>query len=157
MRDEIIMDDHWRLRHYLNYDYIICLRNFQLTLMINIYTLITVDIRPFHIVFDFFYAIRPFDIVFDFCCYQPIKCSHCLHPVCARRVRGLVKLKKSKKSEKNSDWPDTTYPPPYPFLLNMYNNKREHKKTKKNPKKKFRVGVWPTHPLPSFSRILRFF
>ena len=35
----------------------------------------------------------------------------------AELLGGFVKLKKIKKSEKNSDWPDPTYPPLYPFFF----------------------------------------
>ena len=50
------------------------------------------------------------------------------------QVRGLVKLKKFKKSEKNSDCPDPIHPPAYPFFWNMYNEKKPQKNniSKKN-------------------------
>ena len=49
-------------------------------------------------------------------------------------IRGLVKLKKIKKSEKNSDWPDTNDPPPYPLkkkletCITTKNNTKTQKK-----------------------------
>ena len=32
-------------------------------------------------------------------------------------LRGLVKLKKIQKFEKNSDWSNTTHPPPISFII----------------------------------------
>ena len=37
-------------------------------------------------------------------------------------LRGLVKLKIIQKSEKNSDCPDNTHPPAYPFIFLLYGN-----------------------------------
>ena len=39
----------------------------------------------------------------------------------------------------------------------MYNNKKQHENQKISKKMKIRVGAWPTHLLPSFSRIFGFF
>ena len=46
--------------------------------------------------------------------------------------RGFVKLKKIKKSEKNSNWPDPKHPPPpiHFFFLNLKHVQR-HKTTQK--------------------------
>ena len=76
-------------------------------------------------------------------------------------VRGLVKLQKIQKSEKYSDWSDATHPLPCPFFWKYLETWKQHKNTNKtqNYQKiiKIRVGAWPTHPLPSFSRIFWFF
>ena len=50
------------------------------------------------------------------------------------KVRGLVELKKIKKSEKNSDCPDF-------FFLKMYNEKNNTKNTIFPKKKEIRVGA----------------
>ena len=77
------------------------------------------------------------------------------------RLRGFVKLKKIQKSEKNSNWQDTTLRPQYQFFFfffgNMYNNQKQHKKTKFQKNNKFELGLDPPSPLPSFSRIFDFF
>ena len=50
------------------------------------------------------------------------------------RIRGRVKLKKSKKSEKKLDCPDSTHTTPYPFFINhVKKNHTNMKKHKKNP------------------------
>ena len=54
---------------------------------------------------------------------------------------GSCQVRKIQKSEKNSDWPDNTHPPPYPK-----NKQKTHKKHKISTTK-IRVGAWPTHPL----------
>ena len=63
-------------------------------------------------------------------------------------VRGLVKLKKFQKSEKNSDCPDNKHPPACPFFYifgNFYNEKNNTKNT--ILKKKSELGLEPpTHP-----------
>ena len=46
-------------------------------------------------------------------------------------LRGLVKLKQIQKSEKNSDWSDTTLPPPSIFFETFGNMKTTQKHTKK--------------------------
>ena len=46
-------------------------------------------------------------------------------------AKGSCQVKKIQKFEKNSDWPDTTHPPPYPicyFSGNMYNKQKTQKK-----------------------------
>ena len=43
-------------------------------------------------------------------------------------LRGLVKLKKIQKSEKNSDYSDTSHPPPYPFFLKHLETWKQQKK-----------------------------
>ena len=51
-------------------------------------------------------------------------------------IRGLVKLKIIRKSEKNSDWPDITNPSPYPFFYFFKKTctTKKHKKHAKNHK-----------------------
>ena len=75
--------------------------------------------------------------------------------------RGLVKLKKFKKSEKNSDCPDykQTNPPIhfFNFLMETCTTTKTTQNTQYLKKTKIRVGACPTHPLPSFSRIFWIF
>ena len=69
--------------------------------------------------------------------------------VIASWPRGIVKLKKIRKSEKNSDWPDPSHPPPthFFFFWNMYSNKNHHKKHKISNKKNLSWCL--THPSTS--------
>ena len=39
---------------------------------------------------------------------------------CFVLIRGLVKLKKNQKSDKNSDWSDKTHPPPYRYFFYFF-------------------------------------
>ena len=39
----------------------------------------------------------------------------------------------------------------------MYSKKKTTQKKQMKKTKQIRVGAWPTHPLPSFSRIFNFF
>ena len=73
--------------------------------------------------------------------------------------KGSCQVKKIQKSEKNSDWPDPTHPPPYQFFFwNMKTTQKTQKTPQNFPQKIIiRVGAWPTHPLSSFSRIFWFF
>ena len=78
--------------------------------------------------------------------------------------RGFVKLKKSQKFEKNSDWPDPTHPPLYPIFFfwgNMFNKKNttKNRKKQKNSTKKNNPSWGLTHPPTSefFSDFWNFF
>ena len=69
----------------------------------------------------------------------------------------FVKLKKIQKSEKDWDWPDFK---PIIFWKYVNNNKTEQKSQKNTTFPKtitIRVGAWPIHRLPIFSRIFKFF
>ena len=61
-------------------------------------------------------------------------------------LRGQVKLKKIKKSEKNSDWPDFTHPTPYPsFFLKHVQQQKTTQKLKISKKKSELEFDQPTH------------
>ena len=78
-------------------------------------------------------------------------------------LRGLVKSEKIQKSDKNSDWPDPTYPPPYKKKLETCTTtKKQHKKKqikKTFPRKKKNPSWGFTHPPTSefFSDFRNFF
>ena len=62
-------------------------------------------------------------------------------------VRGLVKLKKIQKSQKNSVWPDNTHPPPYPIFICFWKHVQPQKKTKKKNFSDFWIFFNLTKPL----------
>ena len=75
-------------------------------------------------------------------------------------LRDLVKSKKSKNPRKTRiGLTPTTHPSIQLcfFLRNMYSKKTTQENTKFPKKRQIRVGTWPTHPLPCFSRIFGFF
>ena len=59
--------------------------------------------------------------------------------IIAEVFKGSCQVKKNQKSEKNSDWPDPTHAPPYPFFLETHtkikNTQKTHnfQKKEKNP------------------------
>ena len=77
------------------------------------------------------------------------------------QVRGLVKLKKITRSGKNSNCPDPTLPPAYPFFFIFWGETCTTKKTtqKKNvsKKRKSEFGLDPPTHFRVFLGFLEFF
>ena len=71
-------------------------------------------------------------------------------------IGGLVKLKQIPKIREKLGLIRPHQPTHYQFFF--FGNMKTTQKTQHFPQKiKIRVGAWPTHPLPSFSRIFGFF
>ena len=70
-------------------------------------------------------------------------------------AKGSCQVKKFKNQRKTRIGRTTTTHPSIHFFYFFWETctaKKQHRKTQN-----FRVGTWPTHPLPSFSRIFGFF
>ena len=110
------------------------------------------NLRSFLVFIKYISALRVDDLsglIFDYHTW----CSRStVVTLCRSVLRGLVNLKKIKKSEKNSDCPDNNHPPRLSnFFGNMYSNKKNTKTQKKqNFNKKNPSRGWIHTPTSGF-------